>query len=345
MKFEHPEFYFKSGDEMARHLRRGPRGRRQHGARSPRRARWSFRALRPAVPRLRGARGLHTPRATSRQLAREGLAERFYPGSRGGRAARSSTSCPSSPRWASPATSSSSGTSSTGPRRTASPSGPGRGSGAGSIVAYCLRITDIDPLKYDLLFERFLNPERVSMPDFDIDFCYERRGRGHRLRHAEVRRGQGRADHHLRDPQGAGRHQGRGARPRPALRRGGRHREARARGPEDDLDKAFKDEPEARGGGQPRAAVQGALRDRLKLEDCTATPPPTRRASSSAGAPHATTCRSTATPRPASSSTQYTMDYLEECGLVKMDFLGLKTLTLIEDALDARAEARASRSS
>ncbi|PIE04300.1 MAG: DNA polymerase III subunit alpha [Spirochaetales bacterium] len=56
------------------------------------------------------------------------------------------------------------------------PVGPGRGSGAGSIVAYALKITDIDPLKYNLLFERFLNPERVSMPDFDIDFCFERRG-------------------------------------------------------------------------------------------------------------------------------------------------------------------------
>lgn len=55
------------------------------------------------------------------------------------------------------------------------PVGPGRGSGAGSICAYCIGITDIDPIKYHLLFERFLNPERVSMPDFDIDFCYERR--------------------------------------------------------------------------------------------------------------------------------------------------------------------------
>ena len=54
--------------------------------------------------------------------------------------------------------------------------GPGRGSAAGSIVAYSLRITDIDPIKYDLIFERFLNPERVSMPDIDIDFCCERRG-------------------------------------------------------------------------------------------------------------------------------------------------------------------------
>lgn len=56
------------------------------------------------------------------------------------------------------------------------PVGPGRGSGAGSIAAYCIGITGIDPMKFDLLFERFLNPERISMPDFDIDFCYERRG-------------------------------------------------------------------------------------------------------------------------------------------------------------------------
>ena len=55
------------------------------------------------------------------------------------------------------------------------PVGPGRGSGAGSLAAYCLSITDIDPIPYGLLFERFLNIERVSMPDFDIDFCKERR--------------------------------------------------------------------------------------------------------------------------------------------------------------------------
>lgn len=55
------------------------------------------------------------------------------------------------------------------------PVGPGRGSGAGSIIAYAIEITDIDPIKYNLLFERFLNPERISMPDFDVDFCYERR--------------------------------------------------------------------------------------------------------------------------------------------------------------------------
>lgn len=53
--------------------------------------------------------------------------------------------------------------------------GPGRGSAAGAIVSYVLEITDIDPIRYNLLFERFLNPERVSMPDIDVDFCYERR--------------------------------------------------------------------------------------------------------------------------------------------------------------------------
>ena len=55
------------------------------------------------------------------------------------------------------------------------PVGPGRGSGAGSLVAWCLSITNVDPIKYNLIFERFLNPDRISMPDFDIDFCEEKR--------------------------------------------------------------------------------------------------------------------------------------------------------------------------
>ena len=62
------------------------------------------------------------------------------------------------------------------------PVGPGRGSAAGSLVSYAMRITDIDPIPYNLLFERFLNPERVSMPDIDVDFCYERREEVARLR-------------------------------------------------------------------------------------------------------------------------------------------------------------------
>ena len=77
---------------------------------------------------------------------------------------------------ATPATSSSCRTSSRRRATAAFRSGPGRGSAAGSLVAYALGITDVDPLKFDLLFERFLNPERVSMPDIDVDFCFERRG-------------------------------------------------------------------------------------------------------------------------------------------------------------------------
>ena len=60
-------------------------------------------------------------------------------------------------------------------KRNGIPVGPGRGSGAGSILAYAIGITDIDPIKYNLLFERFLNPERISMPDFDVDFSDEKR--------------------------------------------------------------------------------------------------------------------------------------------------------------------------
>ena len=67
------------------------------------------------------------------------------------------------------------------------PVGPGRGSGAGSLVAYSLKITDVDPLEYDLLFERFLNPERVSLPDFDIDFCMD--GRDRVIQHVTERYG------------------------------------------------------------------------------------------------------------------------------------------------------------
>ena len=88
----------------------------------------------------------------------------------------STTSSASSQRPGSSTTSSSSGISSTGRRSRASPSGPGRGSGAGCLVAYLLGITNLDPLRFKLLFERFLNPERVSPPDFDIDFCMRRRG-------------------------------------------------------------------------------------------------------------------------------------------------------------------------
>ena len=91
------------------------------------------------------------------------------------------------------------------------PVGPGRGSGAGSLVAYSLGITDLDPLRYDLLFERFLNPERVSMPDFDIDFCQDGRDRVIEYVRQKYGAAVGVADRHLRHHGG----QGGGARRRP----------------------------------------------------------------------------------------------------------------------------------
>jgi DNA polymerase III, alpha subunit (EC 2.7.7.7) len=97
------------------------------------------------------------------------------------------------------------------------PVGPGRGSGAGSLVAYSLGITDLDPLRYELLFERFLNPERVSMPDFDVDFCQEGRRSRHRLRQAQLRQPRRLADRHLRHHGGQGGDPRRRPRARPRL--------------------------------------------------------------------------------------------------------------------------------
>ncbi len=100
------------------------------------------------------------------------------------------------------------------------PVGPGRGSGAGSIVAYAMRITDLDPIPLNLLFERFLNPERVSMPDFDVDFCMDKRDQRDRVRAGEVRKRERRADRDLRRAEGQERHQGRRARRRHPAGRG-----------------------------------------------------------------------------------------------------------------------------
>ncbi len=103
------------------------------------------------------------------------------------------------------------------------PVGPGRGSGAGSLVAYALTITDLDPLRYDLLFERFLNPDRVSMPDFDIDFCQDRRGEVIDYVQQKYGREPGRPDHHLRNAAGPRRAARRRPRAADALRAGRPH--------------------------------------------------------------------------------------------------------------------------
>ena len=99
----------------------------------------------------------------------------------------STTSSASSATWGSPPTSSSCGTSSASPGESGIRVGPGRGSAAGCCVAYCLRIVDLDPIRYDLLFERFLNPGRKQMPDIDMDF--DERYRAEMIRYAAERYG------------------------------------------------------------------------------------------------------------------------------------------------------------
>ncbi len=107
------------------------------------------------------------------------------------------------------------------------PVGPGRGSAVGSLVAYCLKITDLDPLRFNLLFERFLNPERISMPDIDTDFCVERRDEVIALRDRKIRQGPRRANRHVRHDGGPGGDPRRGTRARRAAARRRPRREAR----------------------------------------------------------------------------------------------------------------------
>ena len=139
------------------------------------------------------------------------------------------------------------------------PVGPGRGSAAGSIVAWSMRITDIDPMQYDLLFERFLNPERVSMPDVDIDFCTDGRQRGHRLRHGEIRPGQGEQHRHHQPAQDQGCDQGRGAGLREGLRLRQQPHQARSPG-------TRQADHGRRGPGEERQAPR-ALRERSGGEE------------------------------------------------------------------------------
>ncbi|MFW6260909.1 MAG: DNA polymerase III subunit alpha [Spirochaetota bacterium] len=211
------------------------------------------------------------------------------------------------------------------------PVGPGRGSGAGSIVAYSLGITDIDPLKYNLLFERFLNPDRVSMPDFDIDFCYERRGEvidyvtrkyGEEKVGQIITFGTLKARAVIRDV----------AR---ALDLPFAEADTIAKLIPKDLKitipKAIDQVPELQEMMEREGIHRELLETSMKLEGLH------RHASTHAAG--IVIGREELTsyvplyrdPRTGQISTQYTMDLLEDCGLVKMDFLGLKTLTLIEN--------------
>ncbi len=210
------------------------------------------------------------------------------------------------------------------------PVGPGRGSGAGSIAAYCVGITDIDPVRYNLIFERFLNPERVSMPDFDVDFCYERRQEV--IDYVNQKYG---ADHVAQivtfGTMAA----------RNALRDVGRVLGL----PYQTVDAVAKQVPP-----DPKMTLNHALEVAPELKRMVDTDPQVKELFETAlkveGMPrHASThAAGVVITREAADEyvplstndglpvTQFNMTEIEELGLLKMDFLGLRTLTVLHDA-------------
>ncbi len=215
------------------------------------------------------------------------------------------------------------------------PVGPGRGSGAGSLVAYSLQITDLDPLRFHLLFERFLNPDRVSMPDFDVDFCQERRDEV--IQYVQDRYGRAQVAQIIT----FGTLQARGV-----LRDVGRVLEM----PYGQVDKlcklvpqnpaspvslkdAIKDEPRLQAAAEEEEVVKRAFDIAVRLEGLN------RHASTHAAGivigdrklhELVPLYRDPKSDMPV---TQYNMKWVEQAGLVKFDFLGLKTLTTIDKAV------------
>ena len=218
------------------------------------------------------------------------------------------------------------------------PVGPGRGSGAGSLVAYSTTITDVDPIKYNLLFERFLNPERVSLPDFDIDFCFE--GREKVINYV--------TEHYGHDSVGQITTFGT-LKPKAVIKDVARvldipfeeSNKICALVPEEipgikkwHLPDALAYEPKLQA-VRDRGGVYEELFDTaIKLEGLS------RHSSLHAAGVvigrepldhYVPLC---ADPKTGALASQYTMLQIEECGLVKMDFLGLKTLTLIKHTVE-----------
>ena len=210
------------------------------------------------------------------------------------------------------------------------PVGPGRGSGAGSIAAYCIGITSVDPMKYNLLFERFLNPERVSMPDFDIDFCYE--GRQRVIDYVVKKYGSDRVAQIITFGTMAA---------KAAVRDVGRVMGISYQA----VDKVSKLIPFGL-----HVTLDGALKENDDLKELYRNDENVRKLIDTArkieGMPrHASTHAAGVVISDAPVSdyvpvqkngdvivTQYTMTVLESLGLLKMDFLGLRNLTVIRDA-------------
>ena len=210
--------------------------------------------------------------------------------------------------------------------------GPGRGSAAGSIVAYCLKITDIDPIRYNLIFERFLNPERVSMPDIDIDFCYERRQEV--IDYVTEKYGEGRVSQIITFGT---------MKAKQAVRDVGRALSV-SYAKTDQIAKAIPFEL--------GMTIDKALVTSPDLKNLYETDEETREvidmAKAIEGMPrHASTHAAGVVISKApideyvplylsekGPATQFTMTTIEELGLLKMDFLGLRNLTVIRDALE-----------
>ena len=216
--------------------------------------------------------------------------------------------------------------------------GPGRGSGAGSILAYAIGITDIDPMKYNLLFERFLNPERISMPDFDVDFDYERRGEV--IEYVERKYGKDHVSQIITFGTMSA---------RMVIRDVGRALDM----PYAECDKLAKMIP-----NELHITIKKAMEQNKELRDLYEQDDEIHKmldiAMSLEGMPRQASthaCGVVITKEPVDTyvplyvrdgqiSTQFIMTTLEELGLLKMDFLGLRTLTVIQDAIDLVKENR-----
>ncbi len=223
------------------------------------------------------------------------------------------------------------------------PVGPGRGSGAGSLVAYALTITDLDPLRYSLLFERFLNPERVSMPDFDIDFCMDRREEV--IRYVQAKYGRDKVAQIITFgallSKAAVRDVGRVLQmPYGQVDRISKMIPVEGVKPVS-IEKALADEPRLREEAKAEEVVARLLKYAQQIEGLL------RNASTHAAGvvigdrPLDALVPLYQDPRSDMPATQFNMKWVEAAGLVKFDFLGLKTLTVIQNAVDLiRASGR-----
>ncbi len=216
------------------------------------------------------------------------------------------------------------------------PVGPGRGSGAGSLVAYSLTITDLDPLRYSLLFERFLNPERVSMPDFDIDFCMDRREEV--IQYVQEKYGRDKVAQIITFgallSKAAVRDVGRVLQmPYGQVDRLSKLIPVEGVKPVS-IEKALAEEPRLRDEARAEEVVNRLLTYGQQIEGLL------RNASTHAAGvvigdrPLDELVPLYRDPRSDMPATQFNMKWVEQAGLVKFDFLGLKTLTVIQNAID-----------